>query len=92
MSCKASNGAWYPITTDGTIDNLTIKHGQSNFYPEEKAEILAAMNLTFSEEDCIFGDGVKTSIISINDQFPGPAIEVLQGAKVHITVRNMMYR
>ena len=92
MSCKASNGAWYPITTDGTPDDVKISHGESNFYIEEKAEILAGMNLTFSPEDCIFGDGVKTSVISINDQFPGPAIEVRQGATVHITVRNMMYR
>jgi len=91
MSCKASNGAWYPVTTDGTPDDVKINHGESNFYIEEKAEILAGMNLTFSPEDCIFGDGVKTSVISINDQFPGPAIEVRQGATVHITVRNMMY-
>ncbi|KXJ06536.1 L-ascorbate oxidase [Exaiptasia diaphana] len=33
-------------------------------------------------------DGHTRTIITINDQFPGPAIEVMQGAQVVVTVLN----
>ena len=100
MSCMASeldpqhahHGSWFPVTTSGTPENAQINVGKSTFYPEEKAEMLADLDLKFTPENCIFGDGIKTSIISINGHFPGPAIEVMQGAKVHITVKNEMHR
>jgi len=89
MSCKANNGDWYPIEVVENDDNtFTINATTNEFYPN-KTE-LTAMNLQFQEQNCIFGDGVRTSIIAINDQFPGPTIEVRQGAKIHFTVINKL--
>ena len=35
--------------------------------------------MTFDENNCIFGDGTKSNVITINDQFPGPVLELQQG-------------
>ena len=74
MSCEVQ-GVWYPIRMATDKDGKKIIVPATNsFYTDEN--VLKAKNLTFLEENCIFGDGVVTSIISINDQFPGPTIEV----------------
>jgi len=87
--CKASlpgRSKWLPIDIDA---NGTIAQTTNTYYstPETFPD-----NATFDENNCMFGDGVKTSIISINDQFPGPTIEVKKGAKVHVTVKNHLKR
>ena len=93
MSCLANNGEWYPIVATPRADaanEFDISPTTNLFDPN--IDDLTAKNLTFDEENCIFGDGTRTSVVSINDQFPGPSIEIGLGAKVHITVTNMLHR
>ena len=87
MSCEADNGDWFPIEVLQNQNNTFSILPTTNEFYSNMTE-LRAMNLKFQENNCIFGDGVRTSIISINDQFPGPTLEVRQGAKIHITVIN----
>ena len=91
MSCMADDGKWYPIIATPRADTeirFDILPTTNEYYTD--IDDLMAKNLTFDEENCIYGDGTRTSVVSINDQFPGPAIEIGQGAKVHITVTNML--
>ena len=37
------------------------------------------------EDAVIWGDGRKRDMIAINGQFPGPTIEVMEGAKVRLS-------
>ncbi|XP_033119509.1 laccase-1-like [Anneissia japonica] len=41
-------------------------------------------------DDVISGDGVVRRIIVINNEFPGPTLEVMEGAKVVVRVTNLM--
>ena len=90
MSCLADNGRWYPIQVTQNGESFEISATTNGYYTD--IEYLRGLNLTFQEENCIFGDGTKTSIITINDQFPGPTIEVRKGAKVHIKAVNYLQR
>ena len=40
-----------------------------------------------NESDVITGDGFSRNVIVINDQFPGPTIEVMEGVQVNVLVR-----
>jgi len=91
MSCPANDGNWYSIEIEGgendpssaRIVPATNTHSP---FPEH----LEGKNLQFNEKDCIFGDGSKSNKITINDQFPGPTLELREGAKIHIKVRNLL--
>ncbi|XP_035661520.1 L-ascorbate oxidase-like [Branchiostoma floridae] len=43
-------------------------------------------------EETITADGVQRNVILVNDQFPGPTLEVMEGAQVVLTVVNKLYR
>ncbi|XP_035674595.1 laccase-2-like [Branchiostoma floridae] len=43
-----------------------------------------------SADDVITADGVQRNVILVNGQFPGPAIEVMEGAQVAVTVVNQL--
>ena len=36
-----------------------------------------------SVEEAITADGVQRNVIVVNDQFPGPTLEVMEGAQVN---------
>ncbi|XP_065052890.1 uncharacterized protein LOC135682090 [Rhopilema esculentum] len=40
--------------------------------------------------DTITADGVRRSLITINGQFPGPMLEVMEGSEVEVIVNNQM--
>ncbi|XP_042205470.1 L-ascorbate oxidase-like [Homarus americanus] len=41
--------------------------------------------------ECIPGDGFKRRILVVNKQMPGPPIQVCQGDRVVVDVKNLMY-
>ncbi|XP_078620980.1 uncharacterized protein LOC144887566 isoform X1 [Branchiostoma floridae x Branchiostoma japonicum] len=43
-------------------------------------------------EQTITADGVQRNVILVNDQFPGPTLEVMEGAQVVLKVINHFYR
>ncbi|XP_066263245.1 uncharacterized protein [Branchiostoma lanceolatum] len=43
-------------------------------------------------EETITADGVLRNVILVNDQFPGPTLEVMEGAQVIVTVVNNLMR
>ncbi|XP_066271301.1 uncharacterized protein, partial [Branchiostoma lanceolatum] len=43
-----------------------------------------------SADDVITADGVQRNVILVNGQFPGPAIEVMEGVQVAVTVVNQL--
>ena len=47
----------------------------------EKEQDVEITNVT---DDVITADGVTRSIITVNEQFPGPTLEVMEGAEVRL--------
>ncbi|CAH1249449.1 Hypp8609 [Branchiostoma lanceolatum] len=43
-------------------------------------------------EETITADGVQRNVILVNDQFPGPTLEVMEGAQVVLKVINHFYK
>ncbi|CAH1274669.1 Hypp5360 [Branchiostoma lanceolatum] len=43
-------------------------------------------------EEVITADGVQRNVIVVNEQFPGPTLEVMEGAQVVVTVVNNLMR
>ncbi|XP_066264318.1 uncharacterized protein [Branchiostoma lanceolatum] len=43
-------------------------------------------------EETITADGVQRNVIVVNDQFPGPTLEVMEGAQMVVTVVNNLIR
>ncbi|XP_066272659.1 uncharacterized protein [Branchiostoma lanceolatum] len=43
-------------------------------------------------EETITADGVQRNVIVVNDQFPGPTLEVMEGAQVVLKVINHFYK
>ena len=85
MTCKGSDGHFYNIKTEIDENGHTkITPVTSLIWPDQESLNDQLKNVEFREENCIFGDGVKTSVITINDEFPGPTLAVMQGAKVNV--------
>ena len=92
MSCKHGDW-WYPIEI---LQNGTIKQTENNFYGKNytgdptlqdfPAELYEPKE--FEEKNCVFGNGEKTGMITINDQAPPAPLEVIEGALVHVKVNN----
>jgi len=92
MTCKGSDGHFYNIKTEIDENGHTkITPVTSLIWPDQESLNDQLKNVEFREENCIFGDGVKTSVITINDEFPGPTIAVMQGAKVNVKVTSHLY-
>ncbi|KAK7590828.1 hypothetical protein V9T40_002441 [Parthenolecanium corni] len=49
-----------------------------------------ATNTVWSHCQCVLADGVERGIITVNRMLPGPSIQVCEGDKVVIDVRNQM--
>ena len=82
MSCK-ENQRWYPVEYDQVNDALILAENQ--FYEKNSSKIFT------KQEDCIFGSGGKSSVVTINGNYPGETIEVVEGALVHVKVINKLY-
>ena len=77
MSCQPfGKGWWFPAEfgDDG------VKQAASNRWWFEESE------KRFNDTDCIFGNGEKHAVITINGKSPPPAIEVQEDAMLHVTV------
>ena len=103
MSCLSDNPEhpyWYPVEIDE--NGKPVHQYNSAFYPanetlrehgtEEVPPFPAGMwffdEHEFDDTKCIYGDGGKQGIVTINDQHPGPVLEVVEGALVHVTIVN----
>ena len=99
MSCfNPADEYWYPVTFDE--NGRTVQDFRNNLYtgaheddgvevPDFKPELFEH-DLSFNESNCLYSDGYKHAVITINDQSPGPVLEVTQGALVHVTIINDM--
>ena len=99
MSClNPADNFWYPVKIDE--NGKTVHHFHSAIYPpngtvpeDDSVEVpnfkpWLYNDHVFDESMCVYGDGGKTGIVTINDQHPGPVIEVNKDALVHVTVKN----
>ena len=92
MSCKHGDW-WYPIEI---LQNGTIKQTENNFYGKNYTDDPTLQDFPaelyepkeFEEKNCVFGNGEKTGMITINDQAPPAPLEVIEGALVHVKVNN----
>ena len=98
MSClNPVDNFWYPITFDDDSGE-TIHQYESGLYPKtgtfEDDESVPDFKPwlykehKFDKSRCVYGDGNKTGVVTINGQHPGPVLEVNQNALVHVTVVN----
>jgi hypothetical protein len=71
----SKDGKTYNVALNGTklqvVRNELYKNSQNGLFGQ-----------TVSPDDVITADGRPRNVIVINDQFPGPSIEVLEGAEV----------
>ena len=97
MSCmNPADKFWYPVTFDD--GGTTIHKYESALYPQKgtykddegvpQFKPWLYQDHTFDESRCVYGDGSRTGIVTINDQHPGPVLEVNKDALVHVTVVN----
>ncbi|CAH1252822.1 Hypp1020 [Branchiostoma lanceolatum] len=70
------------ITNDGHLELFTTLTLDSNRDDVNGTRV--------SADDVITADGVQRNVILVNGQFPGPAIEVMEGAQVAVTVVNQL--
>ena len=47
--------------------------------------------MTLDTDQCVLGDGIKRQVITINDEYPGPNLEVRENALVHVKVINNLF-
>ncbi len=71
----STNNAAYNVELNGT--DLQIV--ESSYHPKEYDGMIGQF---IDSSDVITGDGLRRDIITVNGQFPGPDIEVLQGCEV----------
>ncbi|GJQ77051.1 Mco1 [Trypoxylus dichotomus] len=67
------------------VFNFTLEF----YYTMSKACYSCPLNIDdCSREDCVYVDGVKRSVNTVNRQIPGPSIEVCEGDTVVVNVAN----
>jgi len=85
MSCHEPDrpgfGDWFPVEIN---ENGEIIQAGNNMYVRDSA-------FKFNQTDCIFGNGNKTAVVTINDQFPAEPLEVTEGALVYVKVKNNLF-
>ena len=94
MSCKHGDW-WYPVEI---LPNGTIHQAENNFYGKNYTDDPTLQDFPdelyepkeFEEKNCVFGNGEKTGMITINDQAPPAPLEVIEGALVHVRVNNYL--
>ena len=94
MSCKHGDW-WYPVEIS---PNGTIHQAENNFYGKNYTDDPTLQDFpselyepkVFDEKNCVFGNGEKTGMITINNQAPPKPLEVIEGALVHVRVNNYL--
>ena len=77
MSCQPfGRGSWFPAE----FDDFGVKQASSNRWWYKESET------RFDERDCVFGNGEKHAVITINGKSPPAPIEVEENAMLHVTV------
>ena len=81
MSCHDKKGLWFPAE----FDKNGIKQAADNQYYFKESD------RRFDETNCIFGNGEKHALITINGKSPPPPLEVEVGSMLHVTVSLLLY-
>ncbi|XP_048577660.1 LOW QUALITY PROTEIN: L-ascorbate oxidase [Nematostella vectensis] len=81
-SSDANNAYQVKLEDDGSLSLLATPHGFHRTVP----------NISIPLDKVHTVDGINRTIITINDQFPGPTIEVTEGAEVVVTVVNHLLK
>ncbi|KAI8496477.1 hypothetical protein Bbelb_257760 [Branchiostoma belcheri] len=76
--------------SDGTVTRVEILTNGSLLAIDERAGDKEGSIVPVNET--ITADGVQRNVILVNDQFPGPTLEVMEGAQVVVTVVNNLLR
>ena len=76
MSCQPQGKGWW---VPAEFDENGIRQGDNRWWLDDK-------EVRFNDTDCIFGNGDKHAIITINGKSPPPPIEVQEGAMLHVKV------
>jgi len=67
-----------------------LKRKLGNYYNEPTYSDMNNSRVEVSE-NVITADGVRRKLITINGVFPGPTLEVMEGAEIEVTVTNLMF-
>ena len=67
-------GKLYEVKLNGT--KLQVVETANNQLPDD------VIGTYVNDSDVITGDGYRRTVFTINGQFPGPAIEVMEGSQV----------
>ena len=77
-------GAVRPSTYDVILNGSNLTIAANLYRPANRSGVIDPnIGKTVSSDDAITADGYPRYIVTINDQFPGPTIEVTQGATVN---------
>ncbi len=61
------------------LNDTDLQIVESSYHPKEYDDMIGQF---VDPSDVITADGVRRDILTVNGQFPGPNIEVLQGGEV----------
>ena len=64
------------------LNDTVLQHTENSFTPKDKSPYDGVVGTPVDPDDVITLDGNPRNVIVINDQFPGPTIEVMEGAQV----------
>ena len=64
------------------LNDTVLLHTENSFNPKDKSPHADVVGTSVDPDDVITLDGNPRNVIVINDQFPGPTIEVMEGAQV----------
>ena len=78
MVYRTPRGTGYSVALNGT--RLQVVANTKRQLPDK------VIGTFVNEDDVITADGFRRNVMTINDQFPGPAIEVYEGAQVRVYI------
>ena len=75
-----------------SVSSMRLRHNLIwKFVLKMRVYFIQISNIILDESTCILGNGIKQQVIAINDEYPGPNIEVLAGSLLHVKVINNLY-
>ncbi|XP_078702336.1 uncharacterized protein LOC144928144 [Branchiostoma floridae x Branchiostoma belcheri] len=78
--------------SDGTVNGVKILRNGSVQVKVHVGWAVDTDGPIVPVEETITADGVQRNVILVNDQFPGPTLEVMEGAQVVLKVINHFYK
>ena len=72
------------------LNDTVLQHAENSFNPKDKSPHDGVVGTPVDPDDVISLDGNPRNVIVINDQFPGPTIEVMEGAQVGV-IKNLIF-